>query len=1280
MKKENSGSQNQNYQNIWDTFLDKNDDIFFILDPSGMIEQVNRAGLKFFNKLLKEIIGRNCNVLFKSKAQNQDLFQALTEIHFSPDLLNDYFLKHYNKYFSCKRTDVADDNGHISKYIFQLTENISLKIRESEKKYSIIANNTSDLIWVIDLDLKAQYLSPSTKKFIGYTVDELSKIHFSKIHTTESYHKIISLINEVILNSNKPNFKPRSEYKIEVDYIHKNGNIFLAEVKAYLSINAQGKIIGISGISRDISNRKKTETALKESEEKYRILFEQSDDAILIIDNNKFVDCNRSVVKMLGYKNKKELLNTHPSELSPKYQPDKKLSFEKAEEMIKIALERDTHHFEWIHKRANGEEFPVEVWLTAIPYKGKKIVHTVWRDITLRKETERKIIESQENLNLFFNSIDIFFIITNYDGKILKVNNILSDRLGYSENELLGSNIINLISKQRKQEYKKIRKLILSDEIQTFSTQYISKTEELINVEIRSQKNNWEGKPAITCVAIDYAAKETNQIMEKSPVVLFLWKAQENWPVDFVSKNVDNLFGYSVDDFVTGKIKYADIIHHSDIKRVADEVTYYSNNNFESFEHKPYKIVTKDGDLKWVKDITNIRKDENKRIIYYEGIVFDITELKTKESELKESEQKFKDVVEHAGDGILLGNNKGEIIEANSSFLSMTGYTKKKILGKHISYLFDEDDLKSRPLRFDLLNRGKSYIIERDIIGNDGKSITIEMNSKRLDPERFISIMRDLSERKKVEIALKENEEMLRTILDASPDSITTTDLQGIITYASKQTLKLHGYKSIDEIQGINSMELIAPHDQPLAIENMLKVLNGETLSNIEYDLCRKNGTTFSGEINPVLIRDNKGNPKSLVAVVRDITERKKVQEHLKKQNKEFAALNKEYVAQNKALVIAKEKAEESDRLKSAFLANMSHEIRTPMNGIIGFSEMLNSSDITTEMRKTYTEIITQSSHQLLRIVNDILDISRIEIGQVEYNPANTCINDLLYEIYSEFNPRAKAKEIKLKINQSLTDKDSTIITDDGKLRQIFNNLISNAIRFTQKGKIEVGYNLNNDYLEFYVKDTGIGIPPELHKQIFERFRQAEITISQKYGGTGLGLAIAKANIELCGGEIWLKSSPGKGTTFYFTLPYEKSKTSESKGTNDSTLAETVYNWADKTILIVEDEEINYKYLELVIKNTNANILYAQNGNQALKIFDQHPEINVILMDIKLPDINGYEVTRRIKAIKRDISIIAQTAFAMSGDPDKAISAGCDDYISKPIDAWKLLKMINKYI
>lgn len=263
-----------------------------------------------------------------------------------------------------------------------------------------------------------------------------------------------------------------------------------------------------------------------------------------------------------------------------------------------------------------------------------------------------------------------------------------------------------------------------------------------------------------------------------------------------------------------------------------------------------------------------------------------------------------------------------------------------------------------------------------------------------------------------------------------------------------------------------------------------------------------------------------------------------KLSDILKTQNNQYAFLNSKYKEQNKELTLAKNKAEESDRFKSAFLANMSHEIRTPMNGIIGFADLLKNQEFSEKEREEFVEIINERSHQLLGIVNDIIDISKIETGQIDINNIETCINTVMDDIHHAYSTALDKADFKIEKSITLTNEQSTIISDNIKLRQILDNLISNAIKFTRKGKVEFGYNLKNSFLEFFVKDTGIGMTEEERNLVFGRFNQANTEISQKYGGTGLGLAIAKAYIEKIGGEIWVESEKGIGSSFYFTIPY----------------------------------------------------------------------------------------------------------------------------------------------
>jgi PAS domain S-box-containing protein len=405
----------------------------------------------------------------------------------------------------------------------------------------------------------------------------------------------------------------------------------------------------------------------------------------------------------------------------------------------------------------------------------------------------------------------------------------------------------------------------------------------------------------------------------------------------------------------------------------------------------------------------------------------------------------------------------------------------------------------------------------------------------------------------------------------------------------------------------------------------------------------------------------------------------------LKQQNEEFIAINEELNESNiKVMTIvdelkqAKEKAEESDRLKTSFLANMSHEIRTPMNAITGFAELLRQPGIDTTSINQYVEIIFSNSQQLLSLIDDIIDISRIEAEKVSINKDVVNVNKVVTEIAVVFEKQASDKGLNFETKTALDDDKAFIVTDQARLKQILNNLLSNAVKFTNEGSISMGYNIYSSYIEFYVSDTGIGIAKENYEVIFERFRQVETGLSRLFGGTGLGLTISKFLVSLLGGKIWLSSQLGIGSTFYFTIPLVTAENTCETESQD--ILAVHYSWEGKKFLVAEDEEFNYYYIHEILTPTNATLLHAKTGREAVELCRKNPDIDIILMDIKMPELDGYEATKIIKSFRPKLPIIAQTAHAMSEDMAKSIKAGCDGYITKPIHKEHLLKIIQEKI
>ena len=475
------------------------------------------------------------------------------------------------------------------------------------------------------------------------------------------------------------------------------------------------------------------------------------------------------------------------------------------------------------------------------------------------------------------------------------------------------------------------------------------------------------------------------------------------------------------------------------------------------------------------------------------------------------------------------------------------------------------------------------------------------------------------------------------------------------------------------DIQDKTKEELISEIKETLQENNSLKVLKEKRaielgIANIELDFQDEEKGKRAAELiiaNKELLFQN--------------DEKEKRAAELVIANKELIFQNDEKEKRAAELIIAKERAEESDRLKSAFLANMSHEIRTPMNGILGFSGLLKEPGLTGEKQQEYIRIIEKSGARMLNIINDIISISKIESGLMVVNLEASNVNEQIEYIHTFFMSEAKAKGITLSFKNSLPLKEAIIKTDREKLFAILTNLVKNAIKYTAKGSIEFGYSIKGKQLEFYVKDTGIGIDEDRQIAIFERFIQADIEDIMARQGAGLGLSISKAYVEILGGKLWVESEKGKGSIFYFTIPYNEGKTEINRNAENQDTKDLSSHIKKLKILIVEDDETSNLFLNTMLNELSAEIICATNGKEAINLCRENPDLVLILMDIKMPVMDGYEATRQIREFNKDVIIIAQTAHGLAGDREKAMVAGCNEHISKPIEKKILMSLVEQY-
>lgn len=656
------------------------------------------------------------------------------------------------------------------------------------------------------------------------------------------------------------------------------------------------------------------------------------------------------------------------------------------------------------------------------------------------------------------------------------------------------------------------------------------------------------------------------------------------------------------------------------------------------------------------------------------------------------------------GDAVIATDVTGRITRLNKAAEMITGFSESNALTRKIDEIITLIDPKSKkkmpnPVSM-VLETGKTVKPGNQAMlqGKNNTYFYVSDNAAPIFNDNqeicgVVVVFSDMTEQFMQEEKIRTSEERLKLALSATRAGLWDWYPAENKAVYNEAWTAIIGY-TLDELKPITPdtwRRRIHPEDL-IKLEELIEQHIQGVIENVDHEhrLLHKNGSYIWVMSKGMIVqRDARGNPLRLTGTTIDISAQKKFEFDLKTQIEENIALNEEYLAQNEELSEsierirkineeleeAKEKAEESYRLKSAFLANMSHELRTPMNGIIGFSELLKDSRLTRDRRLYYAGIVIDSSKQLLTIVNDILDMSRMETGKMTLCFEEVIINDLLNVLHAFFEPQVNKKQIAFSISKPVSNKQSTVITDRTRLRQVLTNLLNNALKFTEAGSIDVGYRLIDGFLEFYVMDTGIGIPEEMHEKIYEPFRQGNFEITNRYGGTGLGLSISKKLVEMLGGKMWLTSSIGKGSTFYFTLPYnlpEKVEVKKDDDLNQLNLKE--YNMI---ALVVEDDEVNYLFLETVLAKNKIKTIRAFNGVEAVEKCTNNKEIKLVLMDIKLPVMNGYEATRRIKKIRPGLPIIAQTAYAMHEDKHKALEAGCDGYISKPIVTDELFKLID---
>ncbi len=763
--------------------------------------------------------------------------------------------------------------------------------------------------------------------------------------------------------------------------------------------------------------------------------------------------------------------------------------------------------------------------------------------------------------------------------------------------------------------------------------------------------------------------------------------------LNFLSESFTSITGRKPEEVKTME-SWSNIFHPDDL----DSIYQFIGRIIDTKQGGEIECRTyiKEKQLRWIQIISHpITDDEQKKVISIIGSVKDITERKEAEIVLHESEEKFRIAFDNAPSGMSIVHADGKFLAVNPMLCNMFGYSKEDLLSGKLQDITHPDDIEpgNAWMRRRIAGDDSEPEFEKRYIHRDGHIVWALVRAQWIKnpdgtPRMAVAHVLDITERVKAQQALRESEEIFRNFLEHSPVYVFFKDENLRALKLSRNYEQMLG-KPLNELIG-KSMDELFPGD--LAVNMMAddrKVIEEGKLVIVDEEF---NGRFYTTIKYPIII-DN--NTKYLAGFTLDITDRKIAEEELlkqkaeiEKQNTEYAALNKIYqsvnaelLKSNEELIFARDKAEEADRLKSAFLANMSHEIRTPMNAIIGFSDLITDPALPQVKLRQFTKTIKQRSYDLLALINDILDISKIEAGQMTIVEESGDVEDLVVDTFNTFKTiwcdSGKSK-VSFSYNFSLSASESRIITDIGRVRQILSNLVGNAFKFTKEGSISIGcQKKDSNTLLFFVKDTGVGIPPDKQHVIFDRFRQIDEIHTQQMGGTGLGLSISKGLTELLGGKIWVESEPDKGSTFFFTIPY----ITDNKKTEAPVESKPIiYRWENKKILVVEDDEFNMQYLTEALKETGTQVVQTESGRKAIELVKHDDSFDLVLLDIRLPDIEGYEAAKQIKMYRPGLPIVAQTAYASDVYRSRCFEVGCVDYIVKPIHQHDLIDTISKYL
>jgi PAS domain S-box-containing protein len=1066
----------------------------------------------------------------------------------------------------------------------------------------------------------------------------------------------------------------------ERTYRRKDGaNVTILIEDRYVK-DENGQVVGLRSTMQDITARKRAEQALKESEEKFSRVFHSNPHpmSLVTLEEGRYLDVNDSYVQTFGFP-RKELLGRTSVEtgvLKTGTARKKILQALRKKQAVKnLDVELYTKSGRRVDTLLSGDKMEIS---------GQTCLLCVISDITERKRMEEALRESEERYrDLFENASDLIQSVAP-DGHFIYVNRSWREKLGYREEDIKNLVFWDIIHPDSMSHcVETFQKVMAGETIDDIEAIFVTKDEKPLNIE-GSVNSRSKGGKIVATRAIFRDITERKRMEEEilkfkkiADVAAYgLSLGSPEGELTYVNESFARIHGYTPDELIG---KHFKVLYNEE--QLKDK---------QGFEKKLWKYgsvlseevwhIRKDGAAFLTLTSANLVKDDGGNPLFTAASVIDITERKKMEQALRESEEKLNAVVNSAGANIHMLDKDCNIIWTNQATKNMYG---EDIIGRKCYEAFHQKKEPCQPFpcpTFQAMQDGKTHEWENQVINKDGQKVyvsvvsSVALRDEEGNPQAVVEVNRDITDRKQVEEAIRESEERYRALVNLGANiGEAVVMLQddergaGMHVFVSEEWTRITGY-SKEELLNMSMSDIIHLRDRATALERHKKRMRGEELPGLyEISIIKKDGTEVPVEVT-FAHSSYKGKPAN-VGYIRDITERKALEQQLQKKMEE--------------LENAYSELQKIDQMKDSFLSTVSHELRTPLTSIKGFAEILLSYDEDKETQKEFLNIINEESERLTRLIDDLLDLARLESGRQQWETDRIAVTDVITQAVHAVHSLVTQKG--LNVQTELAPDLPGYMGDKDRLIQVVTNLLSNAIKFTpEEGEIKVKAEIIKDTqqkkpvetIRVSVSDTGIGIEAKDQKAVFERFKQVGDTMTDKPKGTGLGLPICKEIVEHYGGRMWVESELGKGSIFYFTLPLDKKVKAEAPEPKES--KEAITPKVGKTILVVDDEDHVRRFLSHEFTKRGYRVFEATNGQEAITLArKQLPDL--ITLDILMPEIDGYDVTAVLKndAETKDIPILI---ISVIEDKEKAFHLGANDYLTKPFKIGMVIEKISKLL